>query len=223
MAGRFFDTLLGKHTLLDDARSETMLMITTDRRMFDLVLMGVREEVHDHLRSRIAAMDKEVNEKQREVRRKVFSHLSISRGKDLQQGLELITAVIDLERVGDYTKNIAELVEMVPGALDFGDQAEAFNRVEALVIEVFDLTTDAFVKNDLAAAREAMSKYDQLSMICDKTLESIVTELKNTDSLEKRRVLLVLLLRYFKRVGAHLKNIASILVNPFHRIGYRSV
>ncbi len=223
MAGRFFDTLLGKHTLLDDARHATMLMITTDRRMFDLVLMAVREEVHDHLRSRIAAMDKEVNQKQREVRRKVFSHLSISRGKDLQQGLELITAVIDLERVGDYTKNIAELVEMVPGALDFGDQQEAFDKVEGLVTEVFDKTTAAFVTSDLAAARDAMSNYDQLSMICDSTLESIVGDLQDTDSLEKRQVILVLLLRYFKRVGAHLKNIASILVNPFHRIGYRSV
>ena len=223
MAGRFFDVLLGKQTLLDDARNETMLMITTDRRMFDLVLMAVREEVHDHLRSRIAAMDKEVNEKQREVRRKVFAHLSISRGKDLQQGLELITAVIDLERVGDYTKNIAELVELIHGALNFREQQEAFDRVEALVTDVFDLTMDAFVRSDLAAAREAMSRYDQLSMICDSTLETIVGDLKNTDSVEKRLVTLVLLLRYFKRVGAHLKNIASILVNPFHRIGYRSV
>ncbi|MFH1532744.1 MAG: PhoU domain-containing protein [Pseudomonadota bacterium] len=222
MAGRFLELFLGKQTLLDDARNETTLMITTDRRMFDLVLMAVHEDIHDHLRSRIAAMDKEVNEKQREVRRKVFAHLSISRGNDLLQGLELITAVIDLERVGDYTKNIAELVEMVPGVLNFGEQQAAFDKVEALVIEIFNLTTDAFVRSDIDAARKAMSRYNQLSMICDKTLENIVGELKDTDSLEKRKVVLVLLLRYFKRVGAHLKNIATILVNPFHRIGYRS-
>jgi len=221
MVGRFIDSLFGKRTLLDDARQETVLMLTTGRRMFDLVFMAVREEVQEHLRSRIAAMDKEVNQKQRKVRRKVFSHLSISRGSDLQQGLELITAVIDLERVGDYTKNIAELVEMVPGALDFGEHEETFERVEGLVTEVFERTTDAFVRNDLDAAREAMSRYDQLSMICDSTLESIIGDM--TDSLEGRLVVLVLLLRYVKRVGAHLKNISSILVNPFHRIGYRSV
>jgi hypothetical protein len=31
----------------------------------------------------------------------------------------------------------------------------------------------------------------------------------------------VLLLRYMKRVAAHLKNVCSAEVNPFHRIGYR--
>jgi len=112
-------------------------------------------------------------------------------------------------------------VEMVPGALDFGEYEEIFTKVEGLVTEVFERTTDAFVKSDLDAAREAMSRYDQLSMICDSTLESIISDM--TDSLEGRLVVLVLLLRYVKRVGAHLKNISSILVNPFHRIGYRSV
>ncbi len=223
MVGRILDAFLGKRTLIEDARQEAVLMLTTDRRMFDLVLMAVREEVQEHLRSRIAAMDKEVNEKQREVRKKVFAHLSISRGKDLQQGLELITAVIDLERLGDYTKNIAELVEMAPGELRFGEHEEAFQKVEALSIGVFNLTTAAFVKQDLEAARQAMSSYDQLSMLCDTTLAKLVGDLKDQDSMAKNDVVLVLLLRYLKRVAAHLKNIASILVNPFHRIGYRSV
>jgi len=222
MVGRFLDNLLGKRTLIDDARQEAVLMLTTDRRMFDLVLMAVREDVQEHLRSRIAAMDKEVNHKQRVVRKKVFSHLSISRGQHLQQGLELITAVIDFERVGDYTKNIAELVEMVPGALRFGEFEEVYQKVEALLTEMFDATMDAFAKQDLTAARRAMSAYDQLSMLCDSTIETIIGDLSGKESLEKRLVVLLLLLRYLKRVAAHLKNVASIQVNPFHRIGYRS-
>ena len=31
----------------------------------------------------------------------------------------------------------------------------------------------------------------------------------------------VLMLRYLKRVAAHLRNVCSAEVNPFHRIGYR--
>ena len=223
MAGRFIDSILGRQTLIDDARQEAVLMLTTDRRMFDLVIMALREEVHEHLRSRIAGMDKEVNQKQREVRKKVFAHLSISRGRDLQQGLELITAVIDLERVGDYTKNMAELVEMIPGQLRFSEHEEDFKKVEQLTMDIFELATDAFVKNDPNAARRAMSVYDQISMLCDGTLEKIVGELREVESIDKSMMALVLMLRYLKRVAAHLKNLASIQVNPFHRIGYRSV
>jgi phosphate uptake regulator len=36
-----------------------------------------------------------------------------------------------------------------------------------------------------------------------------------------RAVTAALYLRYLKRVSAHLKNVATSVVNPFHRIGYR--
>ena len=31
----------------------------------------------------------------------------------------------------------------------------------------------------------------------------------------------VLIMRYFKRVNAHLKNSATSVINPFHEIGFR--
>ena len=34
-------------------------------------------------------------------------------------------------------------------------------------------------------------------------------------------ICLALYIRYLKRICAHLRNIASSIVNPFHRIGYR--
>ena len=32
---------------------------------------------------------------------------------------------------------------------------------------------------------------------------------------------MALYLRYLKRVSAHIKNVATSVVNPYHRIGYR--
>jgi len=222
MLGRLFDTLMKKKTLLDEARQEAVMMLMTDQRMFDLVMVALKEEAGQHIRSRIAAMDKEINRRQRDVRKKVFEHLTISSGSDLVEGLELITAVIDLERIGDYVKNIAELVEMLPGELNFGEFEHIYDDVQELATELFGLVISAFSKNDLDAARRAMEKYDRLSLLCDGTLERLLTEGgDDSETIEKRLIGLLLMLRYLKRVGAHLKNIASILVNPFHRIGYR--
>jgi phosphate uptake regulator len=38
---------------------------------------------------------------------------------------------------------------------------------------------------------------------------------------ESKTVSLALYARYLKRIGAHLKNITTVLVNPFDAVGYK--
>ena len=64
-------------------------------------------------------------------------------------------------------------------------------------------------------------KYDEVSKTVDSCIKTVVAGKELNETVEKRHVGLVLLLRYIKRVSAHLKNIATTLVNPFHQIGYR--
>jgi len=212
----------GKKTLLDEAMQDAVLMLVSARRMYDLVMVAIKDDAGDHLRRKIGTMDKDVNRQQREVRRKVFEHLSMSRGQDLMLGLELVTSVIDIERIGDYTKNISELIEMMPGELQFGAFEETYQRAQDLSNEVFDLGVDAFARNDHDAAKACMERFQQLGLLCDRSLESLIGVNGDDATVPRSNVALVLLLRYLKRVGAHLKNIASVKVNPFHRIGYRT-
>lgn len=41
------------------------------------------------------------------------------------------------------------------------------------------------------------------------------------DLTPKKAILATLLLRYIKRIASHLKNVASSVVNPFARLGYK--
>lgn len=222
MLKRLLDALSNKRTLLDEAMQDSIMMLVSARRMYDLVMVAIKDDAGDHVRSKISTMDKDVNRQQREVRRKVFEHLSMSRGEDLMLGLELVTSVIDIERIGDYTKNISELIEMMPGALQFGEFEEIYQKAQALANEVFDLGVDGFARNDLEAAKACMERYQQLGLLCDRSLEKLIGASDSSDMVPRSNVALVLLLRYLKRVGAHLKNIASAKVNPFHRIGFRN-
>ncbi len=222
MLKRLLDALGNKKTLLDEAMQDSVMMLVSARRMYDLVMVAIKDDAGDHVRSKISTMDKDVNQQQREVRRKVFEHLSMSRGQDILQGLELVTSVIDIERIGDYTKNISELIEMMPGELQFGEFEATYQKAQALANEVFDLGVDAFARNNLEAAKACMERYQQLGLLCDRSLEKLIGASDGADTVPRSNVALVLLLRYLKRVGAHLKNIASAKVNPFHRIGYRS-
>jgi phosphate uptake regulator len=218
---RLWEILLSKESLLDEAKDECLRMLDLGKEMFVIVLSAIKDLTSHEVRDQVALMDKEVNREQREVRKKVFEHLAISRGRDLLEGLRITSIVVDLERIGDYTKNIGELVDMLPGKLEFEAYEDQFQEVRELALSMFDLTKSAVSDNDEEQAREAMRVYDRLSKLCDGTIRSVIEGETLGETVEKCYLGLVLMLRYMKRVGAHLKNIASAVVNPFDSIGYR--
>lgn len=218
---RLWEILLSKESLLDEAKDECIRMLDLGKEMFVMVLGAIKHPTSREVRDQVARMDKVVNAEQREVRKKVFEHLAISRGRDLLEGLRITSIVVDLERIGDYSKNIGELVDMLPGRLEFEEYEERFQEVRSLTLSLFDVTKGAVSGSDEEQAKEAMRVYDKISKLCDGTIQEVIRGETLGETVEKRYLGLVLMLRYMKRVGAHLKNIASAIVNPFDSIGYR--
>jgi phosphate transport system protein len=223
MLEKLLDAISRRTTLLDEARRDAVMMLASVRRMYDLVVLGLKEDAGEEVRAKIMAMDKDINRQQEKVRKKVFEHLSFSRGQDLQQGLGLITAVIDIERIGDYTKNIAELIDFVPHKLNFSTHEAAYKEAQSQCSEVFDRGLEAYSTQDVFVGRKCIESYQRLSLVCDRTIKLLLEETSSSEgnAIDRDMLALVLLLRYLKRVGAHLKNTSSILVNPFHTVGFR--
>ncbi len=211
----------GSQGLIDEARRDSFEMITMGKEMFILALDAVEEETTSKVMKTLATMDKNVNKLEMGVRKKVYTHLAISRGEDLLEGLQLNVIITDLERIGDYTKNIGELVEMMPNRLDFGSHDASYRKVKELALELFDLTYKALEEKDEALATSAIRKYDQVSKASDAQIKKVVEGKEMSETVEKRDVALMLLFRYTKRICAHLKNINTAVVNPFHQISYR--
>jgi phosphate transport system protein len=221
MLDKFLKLIKGSQGLIDEARRDSFEMIIMGKEMFILAVEAVHEETTREVMKTLAGMDKNVNKLEMGVRKKVFSHLAISRGADLLEGLQLNIIITDLERIGDYTKNIGELVEMMPGRMDFGRHDATFRKVKDLALELFDITYKALEEKDEMLANDALRKYDQVSKAVDARIKKVVAGKELSETVEKRHVALVLLLRYTKRICAHLKNINTSLDNPFHQISYR--
>ncbi len=221
MFDRIFEILKNSETLLDESWRDSQDMLTLSRQMYEMVIAALTDETSDRVLAQVNNMDRELNDKQREVRKKVFEHLALSRGSDILHGLELVTIVIDLERIGDYTKNIAELAEMMRGSMDFGQHFEAYDRVHELVTEMFEATQVALAKRSPDKGKEAMDLYPEVSRICDKTTRTLLQVNEERDEIKRTHLGLILLMRYLKRTAAHLKNACSAVVNPFHQIGFR--
>ena len=215
----FFE-LFGKTNLLHQAFDRSLEMLHVDLEMFEAATNSLRLKDTAQIDLDIYASDQMINAYEREVRRKVFTHLTVASDRDLHAGLVLVSVVIDIERIGDYAKNIVELALNHATKLECGPFEEDIRRVENTVRTMFKLLLEALPANDEAKAAEVMSEHWWIA----RRASSIVNDLLSKDEpcLQCRdAVATALYIRFLKRISAHLMNIASSVVNPFDRIGFR--
>ena len=209
-----------KDTLMDRAyqRSFDMLAITLAMCMEAKVDLRQREDSEIDLSMK--EKDKEVNKYEREVRRMVFNHLAVQGTADLPSGLALVSIIIDIERLGDYAKNMLELAVDHPGKLEGGVFEEELMRIEMAVEDSFSQTKMCFERGDAALALELLDKYAWVNDVCDNIVKAVVKE-KDSNIRPGDASALVLYVRWLKRINSHLRNITTSVVNPFDRIGFQ--
>jgi phosphate uptake regulator len=207
--------------LVLEAREEAVEMLKRDRAMFDLAMHAVMEEYAPDVRERVRAMDAEVNRHEIEVREKVFEHLVVSRGRDLTESVILLHAVGDIERIGDNSKNIVTLLEMLPEKLVLGEYEEKIRELRTVILDNFDKAAAALKDDDQAAARHIAEQHEVVREKCRGSLKEIFSKTAGEELVEKRLVAIVLALRYMKRISSHLKNIALAVLDPIERLGVR--
>ena len=209
-----------KNSLLENAFERSYDMIDITGKMFHEVRKRLREDKSYTYSFDIRDKDIAVNRFERQVRRDVFNHLCVSGTEDLNSGLILISIIIDIERIGDYTKNMVEISESLNGVLEGTRYDDDLNKIEQAIEDTFLRVRKSFEDGDSAKADNLLNEYFWVNKLCDQHVYDIVND-KNEDRASGKSVALALYFRYLKRINSHLRNVASSVVNPFHRIGFK--
>ncbi len=211
--------IFNKDTLLDQAYKRSYEMLDITNQMYQEARSSLREREDNKLAEHIYGQDIAVNKYEREVRRKVLSHLAVSGTTDLYSGLVLVSIIIDVERIGDYTKNIIEIAQNHPPKLHGGLYEEDLLKVENAVEDVFTRVREIFEKADAKKAAQLLEEYQWINKVCDQHAIDYLNERDKTIS-SGDAVALSLYFRFLKRINSHLRNIATSVVNPFDKIGF---
>ena len=208
--------------LLSQAWDESYKMMMLSNEMFTQAIKYLREGENDETIRMLKKRDVEINTFQRDVRKKVVTHYAISQDiEDLPNGLVLLNMVVDVERVGDYTKNILDLALNHPNIIKSEEFSEDLYHVEQEVISRFSKTLEAIHTQDADVAQKLLTNYKTtLTSISDTIVNGCISGEISLGN-ESKTVALALYARYLKRIGAHLKNITTVLVNPFDAVGYK--
>ncbi len=212
--------LFKEEDLYTQALENSYQMLDMDLAMYEASVDSLRRSDISEIAIDIYKMDKQINAYERDVRKKVITHLAVTGSADLVSGLVLVSVVIDIERIGDYTKNIFDLARNHPARLTAGSAEEELRRIEATVTQQFRDMITAFKTSDEKQARKIMAEYkEEVSAACDNITHGVVNgEIQDLGTSEGTAV--ALYARYLKRIAAHSRNIITSVVNPFDRIGY---
>lgn len=204
-----------REDLLKQALQTLETMLKKNRATFQVVTEALIDKKETTVN--VYKEDQEINRYEMKIRKKILEHLSLSPKQDITFALILLGATRDVERTGDFCKNIYELSQHY--SEDFNDDyGEIFKKAKEQILEMFDLIHTSFTESDETKAQKAMEMHHQdIAKKLDKIIDDILQD-QQIDT--KKAVVYVLLSRYFKRISAHLANIASSVTNPFQKISY---
>lgn len=211
MFNEFFGQQGSKSPLIRSAFQEFSAMLLRSRDMFDHSVAALLE--NRELDVDLDRMDDRVDEAERTVRRIVIEHLAFAPKQDLVASLVLSSLVQDAERIGDFAKGIGEIA-----ALSTRPRSGPFcERLQAIVAEIRPQFTDceeAFRNDNVDKAKKVMEQHRRLKARLDEYFRDVARSPLDAE----QAVVYASASRAFRRISAHLSNIASSVALPYDRI-----
>ena len=214
MVFRFFRGSGGDR--LEHAESKLLEMLADDRHSFDAatsaLLTGADASV---VGPDLRVTDERVNEAERELRRELVVHASVHGTSQVPAILTYMSVVKDVERIGDYSKNIYDVAAQGVNLAQAPDREELIgyrDRISSMITEA----ARAFADEDVEAANRIIADGDALQ----DTFDARVAELVRSEQPGWEAVPRALLYRYYKRIVGHLMNLLSAVVMPLDRLDY---
>ena len=168
-------------------------------------------------RTDLRGHDVRVNQLERQIRKQVVAHLSVSGNRpDVPYSLLRISLVKDVERIGDYAKNLANIHDIRSGALAEDEITLELQEIRRDVEESFRALSVVFGSSDRERAVELIRQGRDAAHRC----EVLVARIARSDYDAATVTALVLATRHYKRIGGHVLNILSSIVMPIHKIDY---
>ncbi len=200
---------------IDHIEAQVQRMVTDARHTFDLAMNAITGGLVASVADEVRRTDRQINVTEMEIRRELVVHFSVHAGGDATEMLVFMNMVKDLERIGDYNKNVFDLAEegvSFAGADDLerilGFRDEISSRI-ALMGEILTV-------RDEERARAYIARSDELR----REFDNLVNELVHSTEPALHAVPRALLYRFLKRITAHSMNVVTAVVMPVDRLDY---
>ncbi len=162
--------------------------------------------------SRVSPLDSEIDHRERNIEslclRLLLQQQPVAR--DLRQISAALKMITDMERIGDQAADISEIIGYLDGRIS-GSSA-LFKDMSDAAIKMVSGSVDAFVQQDVERARWVIAHDDVVDHLFNQVKTSLIHMIKNTPDSGEYALDLLMIAKYFERIGDHAVNIAEWVV-----------
>lgn len=205
--------ILKKPNLLIQSIEESKNILKISYRMYGIAneaLIFDKDPEED-----IEQLDETINTNQTDIKRKILEYLVLEPNMDVATSLVLINIITNIERLGDYSKNIYQLSQL-PKLAWKSKFMDISNELYEIVGKVYEDTLKAYMDADKVLAHSILERYFQISDKC----KHLLRELASRTDVDGNLVVITLYIRYMKRISSHLMHVAQSVDKPFESIGF---
>ena len=130
--------------------------------------------------------------------------------RDLRLISAALKMITDMERIGDQAEDIAEIVTFLNGHTMEG--MELIEEMARETIEMVTASVDAFVKKDVELAQKVIDQDDIVDDYFSRVKCGIITLIAETLADGEFALDLLMISKYFERIGDHATNIAEWVI-----------
>lgn len=130
--------------------------------------------------------------------------------RDLRQISASLKMITDMERIGDQAEDIAEIITFMNGHI-----MHEMSIIEEMAKETIEMVTgsvDAFVKKDIDLAEKIIQQDDVVDDYFSRVKSGIITLIAEKPEDGESALDLLMIAKYFERIGDHATNIAEWVI-----------
>ena len=203
--------------LLDSIDAKLSEMLTNSMHAYDITMNCLLGDTNlETVREDLYNTDKAINELHREVRREMIIHSAVnSRNLDIPLLLSYMTMSKDIERLGDYCKNLFEIAE-TGNSFAKGDDLDAYMELKNDIGKLIVYLQSCLNLDDESKVQDLITLGSSLNNDLD---EKITALLEDKEKIQYP-VATTLFYRYLKRIVSHIVNAATAIIMPTDQIDY---
>lgn len=131
---------------------------------------------------------------------------------DLRRVVTALKITSNLERMGDYAKNMGKRVEVLAEADTIGGSLKAIERMSELVREMVRDVLDAFIARDTAMAYEIRNRDEQVDQLHNTMFREMLTYMMEQPQNITPCMHLMFIAKNVERMGDHATGIAEQII-----------
>jgi phosphate transport system protein len=170
-------------------------------------------EQDTELANKIIQADDEIDSKEQEIEELCLKIILQQQpvAKDLRLVSSVHKMITDIERIGDHATDISEIAIFLSETKYAKDLVHIPQMAEA-TIKMVRKSIEAFVKQDLALAKEVIAYDDVVDDLFDVIKSEVIELIKADSSIGDQAIDFIMIAKYFERIGDHATNIAEWVI-----------